>query len=75
MMLLREWGEPRPAEAQAAGPAGLFVAGSLEQLVPADHILARVDRVPDPAGCTTRSPTAIAPAAGVRGSIWRWLYA
>ena len=26
---------------------GLFVAGSLEQLVPADHVLARVDRVLD----------------------------
>ncbi len=50
----------------------LFVAGPLEQLVPDDHILARVDRVPDPAGCTTRSPTAIAPTAGVRGSIRRW---
>ena len=46
----------------------LFVSGSLEQLVPDDHILARVDRVPDPAGCTTRSPTAIAPTAGGPGS-------
>ena len=46
----------------------LFVSGSLEQLVPDDHILARVDRVPDPAGCTTRSPTAIAPTTGGPGS-------
>ncbi len=53
----------------------LFVAGSLEQLVPDDHIFARVDRVLDPAGCTTMSPAAIAPAAGVRGSIWRRLSA
>ena len=53
----------------------LFVAGSLEQPVPDDHILACVDRVPDPAGCTTRSPTAIALGAGVRGSIRRWLSA
>ena len=48
----------------------LFVSGSLEQLVPDDHIhiLARVDPVPDPAGCTTRSPAAIAPTTGGPGS-------
>ena len=68
MMLLRERGEPRHAERKPPPQLELFVAGSLEQPVPDDHILARVGRVPDPAGCTARSPAAIAPTAGGPGS-------
>ena len=68
MMLLGERGEPGHAERRPPPQLELFVAGSLEQLVPDDHVLARVDRVLDPAGYTTRSPAAIAPAAGGPGS-------
>ena len=42
-----EMGVPRMMGSNKRGQMDLFVAGSLERLVPEDHVLARVDRVLD----------------------------
>ena len=50
----------------------LFVAGSLDQLVPEDHVLARVDRVLDLGWLREDVRTATAWTMAVRASIRRW---
>ena len=50
----------------------LFVAGSLERLIPEDHVLKRVDRVLDLSWLPRRWRIAIAWTTVVRGSTRRW---
>ena len=52
-----------------------FVTGSLKQLIPDEHVLARVDRVLDYPGCGKKSRTIIASTTGGLGSIPRRRFA
>ena len=50
----------------------LFITGSLRQLIPDEHVLARVDRVLDLSWLRRTSPTAIASMMVGPGLIPRW---
>lgn len=52
----------------------LFVAGSLEQLIPKDHVLVRVDRVLDLGWLARKCRIAIARRAVVPGSTRKWRF-
>lgn len=51
------------------GQLELFITGSLRQLIPDDHILARVDRFSICPGFVMRSAIFTAPTMGVPASI------